>query len=88
MTWHIEDDVGVIIKGSEASCAHWMRQTRQKRMQGHPSSTRGTLRMVDHRGLVVACLLDFSAARPDNAIHPSIRAEADEPRAWLDQDSG
>ena len=64
MTWHIEDDVGVVFKGSEVSCIGRMQQLRKQAILGLPLPTRGAVRVVNHQGLVAATLLaDLSQQR-------------------------
>ncbi|OHX10188.1 hypothetical protein BI347_20480 [Chromobacterium sphagni] len=68
MTWHIEDDVGVVLKGTEASCIGKMQQLRRQSMEGLPVHTRGAVRVVNGNGIIVATLLPHfpqRSAMPD-----------------------
>ncbi|WP_047250186.1 hypothetical protein [Chromobacterium subtsugae] len=70
MTWHIEDDVGVVFKGSETSCIGRMQQLRRQSILGLPLPTCGAVRVVNHQGVVAATLL---ADAPQQRLAPTNR---------------
>lgn len=63
MAWHLEDDVGVILSGTEDACISWLHRMRQQHSDGCEIDVSGSLRLVNHNGSVVATLLGQAKRR-------------------------